>query len=105
MRFYWLRRVERPHYSGSYDDEHKWSLPGIHCPSCHALWSDGSDAYPSVDVSDFPERERYSARLEKDYTEFERLRERVRPLVPPGVYLGPGTKFGPFVGGLSRWSS
>ncbi|WP_224248062.1 SitI6 family double-CXXCG motif immunity protein [Hyalangium gracile] len=98
MRFYWLRRVERPHYSGGYDDEHKWGLPGIQCPTCHAIWSDGSDAYPSVDLSGFPEREKYSARLEKDYAEFERLRERVRPLVPPGVQLGPGTKLGPLVG-------
>jgi uncharacterized double-CXXCG motif protein len=36
--------------------------------------------------------------LEKDYAEFERLREQVRPLVPPGVPLWPGTKFGPLVG-------
>jgi uncharacterized double-CXXCG motif protein len=32
--------------------------------------------------------------LEKDYAEFERLREQVRPLAPPGVHLWPGTKFG-----------
>jgi uncharacterized double-CXXCG motif protein len=36
--------------------------------------------------------------LEEDYTEFERLREQVRPLVPPGVPLWPGTKFGPLTG-------
>ncbi|HYI01605.1 double-CXXCG motif protein [Hyalangium sp.] len=98
MRFYWLRRASPPLYSGGYDDEHKWGLPGIHCPECHATWSDGSDAYPSVDLSEFPERQKYSARLEADYAEFERLREQVRPLVPPGVRLGPGTKFGPLVG-------
>lgn len=98
MRFYWLRRVEHPRYSGGYDDEHKWGLPGIQCPVCHATWSDGSDAYPSVDLSGVPEREKYAARLEKNYAEFERLRELVRPLVPAGVHLGPGTKFGPLVG-------
>ncbi|WP_224364106.1 SitI6 family double-CXXCG motif immunity protein [Hyalangium versicolor] len=98
MRFYWLRDVEHPRYSGSYDDEHKWSLPGIHCPTCGAIWSDGSDTYPSVDLSDFPEQEKYAARLEEDYAEFERLRELVRPLAPAGVHLGPGTHFGPMVG-------
>ena len=72
--------------------------PGIHCPLCGAVWSDGSDAYPSADLSLLPDQEKYSARLEEDYGEFERLREQVRPLVPPGVPLWPGTKFGPLVG-------
>jgi uncharacterized double-CXXCG motif protein len=45
-----------------------------------------------------PEREKYLPRLEEDYSEFERLREQVRPLVPPGVPLEPGTKFGPLAG-------
>jgi uncharacterized double-CXXCG motif protein len=98
MRFYWLRGVENPRYSGGYDDEHKWGLPGIHCPLCQAIWSTAGVAYPSVDLSHFPEREKYLARLEEDYSEFERLREQVRPLVPPGVALPPGTNFGPFVG-------
>jgi uncharacterized double-CXXCG motif protein len=57
-----------------------------------------SDAYPSVDLSHLPEQAKYSARLEEDYGEFERLREQVRPLVPPGVPLWPGTRFGPLVG-------
>jgi uncharacterized double-CXXCG motif protein len=38
------------------------------------------------------------AHLEEDYAEFERLREQVRPLVPPGMPLRPGTKFGPLTG-------
>jgi uncharacterized double-CXXCG motif protein len=38
------------------------------------------------------------AYLEEDFSEFERLRELVRPLVPPGALLEPGTKFGPLVG-------
>jgi uncharacterized double-CXXCG motif protein len=65
---------------------------------CDAIWSAGSEKYPSVDLSQLSERNKYSARLEKDYAEFERLREQVRPLVPPGVPLQPGTKFGPLVG-------
>jgi uncharacterized double-CXXCG motif protein len=98
MKLYWLRDVPSPQYSGSYHDEHQWGLPGVHCPVCDATWSDGSDAYPSVDLSQLPEKDKYAARLEKDYAEFERLREQVRPLVPAGVPLWPGTKFGPLVG-------
>jgi uncharacterized double-CXXCG motif protein len=51
-----------------------------------------------VNLSHLPEQDKYVARLEKDYAEFERLREQVRPLVPGGVPLQPGTKFGPLVG-------
>ncbi len=98
MKFYWLRDVPTPRYSGSYNARHQWGLPGVHCPVCDASWSDGSDAYPSVDLSRLPEPEKYSARLEKDYPQFERLCEQVRPLLPVGVPLQPGTKFGPLVG-------
>jgi uncharacterized double-CXXCG motif protein len=98
MKFYWLRDVPVPRYSGSCNAANKWCLPGVHCPLCDAIWSLGSDAYPSVDLSQLPERDKYSARLEKDYAEFERLREQVRPLVPPGVHLWPGTAFGPMTG-------
>ena len=98
MKFYWLRDVPVPRYSGSCNAANTWCLPGVHCPLCDAIWSLGSDAYPSVDLSQLPERDKYSARLEKDYAEFERLREQVRPLMPPGVPMWPGTSFGPLVG-------
>jgi uncharacterized double-CXXCG motif protein len=98
MRYYVVDDVRDPRYSGSYNASHKWGLPGIHCPTCDAIWSNGSDAYPSVDLSHLPDQAKYSARLEEDYAEFERLREQVRPLVPPGVPLWPGTKFGPLMG-------
>jgi uncharacterized double-CXXCG motif protein len=98
MKFYWLHEVSVPRYSGSYHDEHQWGLPGVHCPVCDAIWSYGSVAYPSVDLSQLAEKDKYLARLEKDYAEFERLREQVRPLVPPGAPLWPGTTFGPLVG-------
>ncbi len=98
MKFYWLRDVPAPRCSGSYHDEHQWVLPGVHCPVCDAIWSDGSDSYPSVDLSHLSEKDKYLARLEKDYAEFERLREQVRPLVPASAPLWPGTPFGPLVG-------
>lgn len=96
MKFYWVDEVRVRRYS--YDAANKWGLPGVHCPVCDAIWSSGSERYPSVDLSQLPERDKYLARLEEDYTEFERLREQVRPLAPPGVPLKPGAKFGPLVG-------
>jgi uncharacterized double-CXXCG motif protein len=52
----------------------------------------------SVDLSRLPEQDKYSARLEKNYAEFERLREQVRPLAPPGAPLETGARLGPLVG-------
>jgi uncharacterized double-CXXCG motif protein len=99
MRFYWLQSVEAPRFMGAYNAAHKWKLPGVHCPLCKASWSEGSDAYPCVDLSALPEHSLFEkARLEEDYAEFERLRALVRPLVPAGVPLWPGTALGPLVG-------
>jgi uncharacterized double-CXXCG motif protein len=100
MRFYWLRHIPNPRFSGWYTYGHKWGLPGVHCPACNATWAATGDAYPSVDLSHLPaqEQKKYLPRVEEDYAEFERLREQVRPLVPPGVHLWPGTDFGPMNG-------
>jgi len=98
MRFYELCRVDHPRYSGGYDFGHKWGLPGIHCPQCHTTWASTGIDLPSVDLSHLPDLKQYLPRVEEDYSEFERLREQVRPLVPPGVPLEPGTQFGPLHG-------
>jgi uncharacterized double-CXXCG motif protein len=100
MRFYLLDEVPHPRYSGYYHYGHKWCLPGMHCPVCHATGAWTGNAYPSVDLSHLPapEQKKYRSRLEEDYEELERLREQVRPLVPPGVHLWPGTDFGPLNG-------
>jgi uncharacterized double-CXXCG motif protein len=98
MKFYELNEVRVPRYSGSCNAANKWGMPGAHCPVCDAIWSMGSDAYPSVDLSNLPEKDKYTARLEQDYVEFERLREQVRSLMPTGVPIWPGTSLGPLVG-------
>jgi uncharacterized double-CXXCG motif protein len=100
MRFYLLDDVPDRRYSGGYDYGHQWGLPGVECSVCKATWSSTGGAYPSVDLSHLPaeEQKKYLPRLEKNYEEFERLREQVRPLVPAGVHLWPGTDFGPMHG-------
>jgi uncharacterized double-CXXCG motif protein len=100
MRFYLLKKVPNPRYSGGHTYGRKWYLPGVHCPVCNTTWAGTGNEYPSVNLSQLPsqEQKKYSARLERDYAEFERLREQVRPLVPPGVQLWPGSSFGPLNG-------
>lgn len=102
MKFYWLRRLEPPRSTGQFDDCHKWGLPGAHCPVCDASWASCAEAYPSVDLSNLAERAKFEEpRLEEDFEEFERLRDLIRPLVPRGVPLRPGTELGPLVGEAS----
>lgn len=99
MRFFWLRPVESPRHTGEYNAAHQWMLPGVHCPACDATWSGGSDAYPCVDLSGLAEHPKLEkARLEEDFTEYERLRAQVRPFIPEGLPLWPGTSFGPQAG-------
>ncbi len=100
MRFYSLVRASNPRFSAYYTDDRRWGLPGTQCPVCHAIWSTAADAYPSVDLSHLPphEQKKYVDPFEENYSEFERIREQVRPLAPPGVHLWPGTGFGPMTG-------
>jgi uncharacterized double-CXXCG motif protein len=100
MKFYSLETVkpEALRYTGEYNGAHKWTLPGVYCPTCHATWG-GGPAYPGTDLSGLPEAKSLErAYLEEDFAEFERLRELVRPLVPPRAPLWPGTRFGPLAG-------
>ncbi|WP_044183211.1 double-CXXCG motif protein [Hyalangium minutum] len=102
MRFYWLQDVASRRYSATHTDGHKWCLPGASCPVCQRSGGTSASAFPSVDLSHLPPREqkKYSARLEEDFAEFERLREQVRPWVPTGVPLWPGTDFGPMTASI-----
>lgn len=98
-RFYWVSRYEACPWDGGFSAAPKWKLPGAHCPLCDAIWGGAGLSYPAVDLSQHPERQKFEkARLEKDFAEFERLGSLVRPLIPPGGLLQPGTYFGPLVG-------
>jgi uncharacterized double-CXXCG motif protein len=98
VKFYLLDPEKAPRYKGDINAAHQWGLPGVHCPACGAIWSKGSDAYPSVDLSSMPERKEFERPRPEPFAEFARLRELVRPWAPPGIPLWPGTKFGPLVG-------
>jgi uncharacterized double-CXXCG motif protein len=100
MRFFWMRedRAVAAKHGGEVHGWHKLSLPGVHCHTCGATWSDVGHDYPSVDLAALPARREFEKPRPEPFSEFARLRELVRPLVPPDAQLPPGTGFGPLVG-------
>ena len=99
-RFFMLREdwAVTVRYKGDFAAAHKWGLPGVECTACGATWSYAGFEYPGVDLSQLPERAEFEKPRAESFPEFARLRELVRPLVPPNSELPPGTLFGPLVG-------
>ncbi len=98
MHFYRLREDTTAGYTGGISAKSKWGLPGVKCPNCGATWADSAISYPCVDLSQHPHRAEFEEPRPEPIEEFERLREQVRPLVPEGLPLDPGTLLGPAVG-------
>lgn len=101
MKFYVVEEDTSPPYTGDLDGTHKWGLPGKErCPTCQAGGGIGGLSYPCVDLSSLPaeELEKLTDSWPVPRPEFERLRERVRPFVPPWARLESGVSFGPFSG-------
>jgi uncharacterized double-CXXCG motif protein len=98
VRFYRLREDTAPGYTGYLNAASKWGLPGVKCPGCGNTWASSGVAYPCVNLSQHPHRAEFEVPRPEPIEEFERLREQVRPLVPEGLPLPPGTLLGPAVG-------
>ncbi len=96
--FYWLHEDEGSRSSGEVSGTHRWGLPGISCPACGVSWANTTLAYPFVDLSGVPEESEFEEPRRETYEVFVRLREAIRPLLPPGKLLQPGTGLGPLVG-------
>ncbi|OJT18455.1 hypothetical protein BO221_41070 [Archangium sp. Cb G35] len=84
-------------YTGFVDAAHKWKLPGVHCPACDATWGAGF-SYPCVDLSPVSALADFEKARPESIEEYERLCALVRPLLPAGALLEPGTTFGPSIG-------
>ncbi|SET75214.1 double-CXXCG motif protein [Stigmatella erecta] len=98
MRFYRLKADKAASATGDIIATSRWGLPGSECPVCGAIWASAGTAYPCVDLSDHPLRAALEKPRAEPIEEFERLRESVRPWLPPGVPIPPGTRLGPLVG-------
>ncbi|HEX5753004.1 MAG TPA: double-CXXCG motif protein [Archangium sp.] len=99
MNYFTLKEDKSSGYMGYIDCTHKWGLPGVlRCPACTATWSGGASAYPSVDLSTVTALADFEEPRAEPIEEYERLRDLVLPLLPPGSLVEPGTELGPLVG-------
>jgi uncharacterized double-CXXCG motif protein len=98
MQYFAIEEDRAAGYTGFVDAAHKWGLPGVrNCPACKATWG-SMLSYPSVDLTPVAALANFEKARAEPIEEYERLRELVRPLLPPGALLKPGTTFGPAVG-------
>jgi uncharacterized double-CXXCG motif protein len=77
---------------------HPWHLPGIHCPVCDQKWATTGMAYPLVDLSGTSLGKQLEKARNVELDVFESLQDAVKPYVPAGLPLPPGTEFGPVKG-------
>ncbi|MGZ3457457.1 MAG: SitI6 family double-CXXCG motif immunity protein [Archangium sp.] len=98
MQYFVIKEDKAAGYTGFVDAAPKWALPGIlNCPGCEGTWS-SILAYPSVDLTPVAALADFEKARPEPIEEYERLRELVRPLLPSGALLEPGTAFGPSFG-------
>ncbi len=103
MRFYRVRDDRQRLRTAHVDAAGRWLMPSIECALCGGYGGFG-EAYPTVDLSTFPERaalERPRCLQAVSLEEYRRLCALLRPSVPRGAPLEPGTSFGPFEGTAS----
>ncbi|WNG42404.1 hypothetical protein F0U61_40425 [Archangium violaceum] len=98
MHYFVVQEDRSAGFTGFVDAAPKWGLPGIlNCPVCKATWGAGF-AYPSVDLTPVAALADFEEARAEPIEEYERLCELVRPLLPAGAVLRPGSDFGPLVG-------
>jgi uncharacterized double-CXXCG motif protein len=93
MKLYHLSIGSTDAFNGELAARHAFGLPGVHCPLCGSRWASTGVAYPTVDVSALPQRDRIKTG-NVPWAEFVELRELVRGLLPGRLPLPPGTGFG-----------
>ncbi|WP_309896041.1 double-CXXCG motif protein [Archangium sp.] len=98
MRYFIIEEDKSLGYTGFVNAAPKWGLPGVICPGCKATWSATGTDYPSVDLTPVAALADFEKARAEPLEEYERLRELVRPLLPPGAVVEPGSSFGPLVG-------
>ena len=97
MRYFRIQEDKSSGYTGFVEAVPKWLLPGIrNCPACKATWS-GGFSYPSVDLTPVASLANFEEPRAEPIEEYERLCALVRPLLPPGAVLSPGSEFGPSI--------
>ena len=99
MHYFRVKEDNSSNYTGHIEGTHKWGLPGVrNCPACKATWGSDIRAYPSVDLTPVAALANFEDPRSESIEEYERRCELVRPLLPPGALLQPGSALGPLVG-------
>lgn len=99
MSYFRVKEDKTAGYTGFVSASHRWGLPGIDCcPGCRCTWSGGAKNYPSVDLTPVDGLANFEEARAEPIEEYERLCDLVRPLLPRGAQLEPGSAFGPLEG-------
>ena len=71
----------------------------VDCQYCGNKWGNCTIAYPSLDLSTIPNEKRFrKAGLVVNVEEYIDLRSQIQRLLPQGLPIPPGTRFGSLVG-------
>ncbi|MCP3136737.1 SitI6 family double-CXXCG motif immunity protein [Pyxidicoccus xibeiensis] len=100
MKFYEVREDADTQHTGTIDGVSPWCIPSVACALCGGHGGLG-EAYSTVDLSGFPERgllEEARSLEEISLETYQELCELLRPRVPAGAPLVPGTQLGPVTG-------
>ncbi|MBZ4395270.1 double-CXXCG motif protein [Myxococcus sp. AS-1-15] len=97
MTFFEVLPSDAPTFNATLDGVSRWTLPSIDCSVCGGHGGMG-EHYPTVDLSDWSEREHLEeprSLQAVSLEEYQRLHALLRPRVPAGAPLEPGTQLGP----------
>ncbi len=103
MKFFEVLEDTTTPQKGNIDGVSRWCIPSIECTVCGGYGGLG-ESYPTVDLSDLPERalmEEPRSLQAVSLEEYRRLCALLRPRVPAGAPLEPGTQLGPVIGKAS----
>ncbi|GHG90029.1 double-CXXCG motif protein [Comamonas sp. JC664] len=100
MRFFEVLEDEDTRHTGRIDGVSPWCIPSIDCDLCGGYGGLG-ESYPTVDLSRFAQRALLEEPLNLQALSLENylsLCQALRPLLPQGAPMEPGTQLGPVVG-------
>jgi hypothetical protein len=85
-------------YAVTVDATHRWSLPGVQCPTCKQTWASTGPAFPHLDLAGWPAEREYRRARVVPLQEYQRLRDQLQARCQLPWPLSPGTELGPLAG-------
>lgn len=88
-------------FNDNIEANYKWTMPGVHCSICQQTWATIGVAYPMVDLTSMPIGNQLKKPRVVEIEVYEEIRKVVKKIIPDGLPILPGTKFGPVVGKIT----